>query len=1598
MPIHYTQHIVSLYVLIIVGILIIPFQSLAQNNCMDIPEIGGSTCIGCAPSGWDVWLLTPDIVNGSNWLACALNGVGTSPSGGNMIILDGSPSNVEGVSTEITGLIPGTTYNIGFYWTEAIAQCGLLSYGGGSLSVTVGTSNYTFSGADDWQLAEICYTTPTSTLEIFLTIETSSPGLIVIDSGICEEYETCCNLTLIAETEYELCPGVPMVFEADYWEETGNVTVEWISDPDSGLDLIDDRFSLNPNFLFPATTDFEGDQYIYTLAVTDDVCTRESEVIVTVLPSEIPDFDVRICDQFEDFQLPTTSDDGYTGVWQGNFDFENLGGSIEEYLFILDPNQNNCIEKATYFFEIEASPASTFILPVDYCQIDPKEFDLPLVSEEGFVGIWDFNLISPENLTPDFYTFNFYPDLEINCAEDYEYEFEISLPDSLTFQIPNSFCISQSDFLLPNVSLEGIQGRWNTDYIEISEVGTQEIVLFTPEDIADCYFEYEHQYTITENLESSFNVPDSICRGTEYYEFPNISIEGYAGLWTPPRIAFDTIQVESISSTWTPFPGQSDCLIETQLEIIIEAEDSLSFSLQESYCKSSGLVYLNGFNNPDNIPGNWSIDSIDTESLAAGSYQYEFYPLDEYCFVSYSYSFDILPLEYPSFNLPTELCASEDALILPTISDNGYSGNWTIPSIDPSSTSQGVITSTFIPTAGQELCLQNIDLSFLVDIKIDPVFDLPQSICSTNGPFTFPVNSLNNVGGSWTIPFVDFMIINDLQISNTFIPNDLECYNEITVNLELIRLDLIELNLNQASDCNSNDGEIILNFPDPNFEYSIDDQLSWNQNQLISNLEAGDYTILIRSTIEPSCSISFPITIIEPPIPLIEQIIITDINDCDVSNGIIEIISNENNLEFSIDDGDNWQVGNLFENLDADNYMVQIRNIASPNCIFYDTVTISAFPLTEILDIQILNVSDCTLSDGEINIDALGIDLEYSIDNGLTWQSLSSFANLSNGIYQVLVRSSIALNCLAAEEALITRLEFPLIQMVEVINPSDCKQDDGIIMVYAEGLNLEYSINGGTNWQSSSNFTNLAEGNYNIVVREQGTILCQSEINAILTDPEIPVIEDIQLINPGTCFLESGEINITSTSVYELEYSIDGGISFVKSGEFSGLSSGEYQVIIRPVDFVACQIDTVVSLGLDKETISIIDYTITQPSDCISDDGSLDINVDIPNCEYSIDGGFNWQTSGFFDQLTESSYTIDIRRLLTNDCSTQFEFSITYPPCPCGNIEVETTVNHISCASESSGSIELSNITGLLLPNSYSIQWSTGVEDQNSIQNLNSGWYDFTIQYDKNCSYEESVFIEPHNPIGFELTFNNLTCTDEGSIAVINYSGGTGDLEFSIDGVSFNSNPSFENLSPDNYDVFVMDQMGCMKSKTVSIRSELELDLFISPFESTLINETILIEPEVYPELIDSFEWSPNNGIQNPNSINAIFSPDETTIYSLSVYLGQCVETRDIEIEVVDNRDIYLGNIFSPNRDGNNDDLFIQTAEELDVEIQSFDIFDRWGNNVFSSINSEINNPSIGWDGYFNNRKAEIGVYTYVISYLLRGNKQVKHGQVSLIR
>ncbi len=107
-----------------------------------------------------------------------------------------------------------------------------------------------------------------------------------------------------------------------------------------------------------------------------------------------------------------------------------------------------------------------------------------------------------------------------------------------------------------------------------------------------------------------------------------------------------------------------------------------------------------------------------------------------------------------------------------------------------------------------------------------------------------------------------------------------------------------------------------------------------------------------------------------------------------------------------------------------------------------------------------------------------------------------------------------------------------------------------------------------------------------------------------------------------------------------------------------------------------------------------------------------------------------------------------------------------------------------------------------------------------------------------------------------------------------------------------------------------------------------------------------------------------------------------------------CKDTAMLRVEVTPDFSLYIPNTFTPDGNGLND-VFQPIGVGIDEENYRMDIYDRWGETIFTSDVFQK-----GWDGSVKgvSKMATQGVYTYRIMVVdLQGGKHPYVGHVTVI-
>jgi len=172
--------------------------------------------------------------------------------------------------------------------------------------------------------------------------------------------------------------------------------------------------------------------------------------------------------------------------------------------------------------------------------------------------------------------------------------------------------------------------------------------------------------------------------------------------------------------------------------------------------------------------------------------------------------------------------------------------------------------------------------------------------------------------------------------------------------------------------------------------------------------------------------------------------------------------------------------------------------------------------------------------------------------------------------------------------------------------------------------------------------------------------------------------------------------------------------------------------------------------------------------------------------------------------------------------------------------------------------------------------------------------------------------------------------------------------------------------------------------------------------DEIITNDTTIFEGEfidisAVQTCNNSINWLPATGIQNTTEFDTELQGITTTEY-IARFDGEfCVATDTLTVVVISEDDIscdqlILPNVFTPNGDGLNDDVGILNGFVIE-ELELFEIYDRWGERIFSTTNKVDR-----WDGSFRNEPVNSAMVLYKIAYTCGGESYVKTGNISILR
>ena len=262
--------------------------------------------------------------------------------------------------------------------------------------------------------------------------------------------------------------------------------------------------------------------------------------------------------------------------------------------------------------------------------------------------------------------------------------------------------------------------------------------------------------------------------------------------------------------------------------------------------------------------------------------------------------------------------------------------------------------------------------------------------------------------------------------------------------------------------------------------------------------------------------------------------------------------------------------------------------------------------------------------------------------------------------------------------------------------------------------------------------------------------------------------------------------------------------------------------------------------------------------------------------------------------------------------------------------------------------------------------------------------------------------VTPDLPMYSTHTVINPPCSDVhiGTFFIDTVYNGTEPYVLNFDGNIYNISQKIENLAVGEYHYNLSDRYGCTYNDSIVINPSASFTIDLGEDLIIELGESIHLIPESSIQ-IDNYLWGPT-GISNcaDNCTELVYTPLTTMyIYAQATSEENCTITDSVLVQVIKSRKVVIPNAFTPNNDGLNDYFTVFGTVPNVQMIEKMQIFDRWGNNIYTQKNFIPNEPNTGWDGTYEGTILKTGSFVYTIDVRFIDNEVVTyHGVVTLIR
>jgi len=783
----------------------------------------------------------------------------------------------------------------------------------------------------------------------------------------------------------------------------------------------------------------------------------------------------------------------------------------------------------------------------------------------------------------------------------------------------------------------------------------------------------------------------------------------------------------------------------------------------------------------------------------------------------------------------------------------------------------------------------------------------------------------------------------------------------------------------------------------PTYNYSIDNGATTVPGNVFPGLAAASYDLIVTDA--NGCEETAQVTIVNMASPVITGIF-TDEPLCNAAcDGQITITATggTGTLDYSI--GGAAQAGTVFNGICAGNYTITITD--DNGCTDSDVTTI-AEPAPLAFTTVLTNLTCFQDNTGEIAFTATGgtTPYEYSIDNAATYTTQNNLQFLAAGTYNLSVKDN--QNCTATAQVQLTEPAEVLIQSQNSTDASCHGFCDGDATVTVTGGTIAGSYNydwaGAVAGPTANTASSLCAGTYALDITDDNGCAISTSFN--ITEPPLLVITS----TTGTDVLCNGACDgtITINSALAVQFSVDNGATYQASNVFTGLCAGTYTIVVR--DAAGCtQSGTIVI----NEPAPLVQNPIPENGLLICYDGYGTLSG-------SATGGvgpyyYVWNATDTVQYLN-----VNLTAPATFTCIVYDQNGCASGP-QSANVTVRTpfvasVLTGVSVCPGGEATITASGQGGL---SGYSYEWLTTPAHDTLGNGSSFSYFPSTtetilmVAHDECYRYDTlPVLITIYAPptptftVDPAIGCSPLTATftndmPAGTVASSAWAFGDGSA-----GNGTTTTHVYTEVGCYDVTLDVVSAEGCAGTVTVQnvvcVAADPVAQFTFNPQAPTTVNSFISFTDQSSNAVSYNWDFSGlgSSVLQNPSFNFGDIDPGEQMICLTVTSEHGCIDRICKPISFAEEFTMYVPNTFTPDDDEFNPMFTPIFPADAVISDYTLIIFDRWGEVLFESHNTQI-----GWDGAYHDQICKEGVYTWRVIVAAENTKSKEYtGHVTLIR